>query len=166
MDPCKQGCGVVWGYSDSDSGSDSGLLIDSDSGSYSDPDSGSDTKYKMNSTLIAERVSAVQARKETWHFLFILAFIPSDGRPLIPVISHTSWIASAPPQKKVLRLPDHLFVQIMFVWSRSIASTAFCLSRDPRSSRSSLIEKKSRSTLTSVDGSAANAWLESRTAVG
>ena len=55
----------MWGYSDSDSGSDSGLLIDSDSGSYSDPDSGSDTKYKMNSTLIAERVSAVQARKET-----------------------------------------------------------------------------------------------------
>ena len=44
-----------WGCSDS--GSDSGLLIDSDSGSH--------TKYKINNTLIVERVSAVQAKKET-----------------------------------------------------------------------------------------------------
>ena len=50
-----------WGCSDSDTGSDSGLLIDSDSGS----DSGSDTKYKIDKTLIVERVSAVNARKKT-----------------------------------------------------------------------------------------------------
>ena len=45
-----------WGCFDSDSGSDSELLIGSDSGSDSDPDSdsGSDTKYKINSTLIVE----------------------------------------------------------------------------------------------------------------
>ena len=57
-----------WGCSDSDSGSDSGLLIDSHSGS------GSNTKYKINNTLIVER------EKERWHFLLILTFIPSDGR--------------------------------------------------------------------------------------
>ena len=34
-----------WDCSDSDYGSDSGLLIDSDSGFDSDSDSGSDTKY-------------------------------------------------------------------------------------------------------------------------
>ena len=56
--------GAWWGTSDS------GLLIDSDSGF--------DAKYEINNTLIVERVSAVQA-KETWHFLLTLAFIPSDG---------------------------------------------------------------------------------------
>ena len=71
-----------------------------------------------------------------------------------------------PPPHKQLRLPDHLFVQIMFVRSRSIASTASCLSRDRRSYRSSLIAEKSRSTLACVAGSAASDWLESRTAVG
>ena len=45
-----------WGCSNSDSGSDSGLLIESDSGS------GSDTKYKINNTFIVERVSAVQGK--------------------------------------------------------------------------------------------------------
>ena len=42
-----------WGCSDSGSGYDSGLLIDSDS------DSGFDTKYEVNKTLIVDRVSAV-----------------------------------------------------------------------------------------------------------
>ena len=51
-----------WRCSDSDS--DSGLLIDSDSGSDSSSDSGSDTKYKLNNTLIVERVSAVQVKKK------------------------------------------------------------------------------------------------------
>ena len=41
-----------WGCSDSDSSSNSGLLIDSDSGS--DSDSRFDTKYKMNNTVIVE----------------------------------------------------------------------------------------------------------------
>ena len=95
---------------------------------------------------------------EAWHFLFILAFIPSDGRTisqlyLIRARSHL-------PPKKELRLPDHLFVQIMFVRSRSIASTASCLSRDRRSYRSSLIAEKSRSTRTCVTGSAASTWLQ------
>ena len=42
--PLRRGAESWWGGSDSDSGSDSGHLIDSDS------DSGSDTKYKINST--------------------------------------------------------------------------------------------------------------------
>ena len=56
----EQGCGVVWGCSDSDS--DSGLMIDSDSGSNSGSDS--DTKYKINSMLIVEGVSAAQAKNK------------------------------------------------------------------------------------------------------
>ena len=53
-----------WGCSDS--GSDSELLIDSDSYSDSDydSDSGSDVKYKISNTLIVKRVSAVQAKKK------------------------------------------------------------------------------------------------------
>ena len=53
-----RGAGLWWGCSDSDS--DSGLLIDPDL----DSDSGPDKKYKINNTLIVERVSAVQAKKE------------------------------------------------------------------------------------------------------
>ena len=53
-----------WGCSDS--GSDSGLLIDSGSGS--DSDSGSDPKYKMSNIVIVERVSAVQARRRNIAF--------------------------------------------------------------------------------------------------
>ena len=49
-----------WGRSDSDS--DSGPLIDSDSGS--DSDSGPDTKYEINNTLIVERFFAVQAKQK------------------------------------------------------------------------------------------------------
>ena len=45
-----------WGCSDSGCG----LLIDSDSGSDSD----FDVKYEINNTLIVERVSAVQAKRE------------------------------------------------------------------------------------------------------
>ena len=71
-----------------------------------------------------------------------------------------------PPPPTSNCVPNHLFVQIMFVRSRSIASTASCLSRDRRSYRSSLIAEKSRSTLACVAGSAASDWLESRTAVG
>ena len=73
------------GCSDSDSGSDSGFLIDSDSGSDSDSDSGSHTKYKIHTTFIVEQVSAVQAKKAMWRFLLILAFIPWDGRSLSQV---------------------------------------------------------------------------------
>ena len=51
-----------WGCSDSDS--DSGFLIDSDIGSDSNSDSGPDTKYKINNTLIVERVFAVQAKQK------------------------------------------------------------------------------------------------------
>ena len=93
----------------------------------------------------------------------------SFGRKiLISVNSHTGWIASAPPPPKELRLPGQSFlrsdhVQIMFVRSGSIASTASCLSRDRRSYKSSLIAEKSRSALTCV---AENACLHSRTAVG
>ena len=54
-----------WSCSDSDSDSDSGFLIDSDSGSDSDSDSGSDTKCKLNTTFIIERVSDVQGKKES-----------------------------------------------------------------------------------------------------
>ena len=57
---CTKGAGSWWGCSDS--GSDSRLLIDSDS------DSGSDTKYRINNTLIVERVSAAQARKRNVTF--------------------------------------------------------------------------------------------------
>ena len=60
------------------SGSGSG----SGSGFGSGSDSGSDAKYEINDILIVERVSAVQAKKEMWHFLSTLAFIPSDGRSL------------------------------------------------------------------------------------
>ena len=47
-----------WRCSDSDSESDSGLLIDSDS------DPGSDTKYKINNILIVERVFAIPANQK------------------------------------------------------------------------------------------------------
>ena len=50
------------------------------------------------------------------------------------------------------------------MWSRTIASTASCLSQGRRSNRSSLIAENSRSTLTYVTGSAANARLQGCTA--
>ena len=56
-------CAESW-WCCSDSDSDSGLLIDSDSGSDSDSDSGLDTNYKINNTLIVERVFAVQAKQK------------------------------------------------------------------------------------------------------
>ena len=65
-----------WGRSDSDSDSGFG------SGSGSDSGSASDAKYKINNILIVERVSVVKAKKEMWHFLLTLAFVPSDGRTL------------------------------------------------------------------------------------
>ena len=40
-----------WGCSNSNSDSDTGLLIDTNSNPNSDPDSGSDTKCKINNTL-------------------------------------------------------------------------------------------------------------------
>ena len=83
-----------------------------------------------------------------------LAFKYSEGGflsqlSLTPAGSHLS--PRLPPKELVL--PDHLFsdhVQIMFVQSRGIASTASYLSRDRRPDRSSLIAEKSRSTLTCV----------------
>ena len=57
--PQSRGAESLWGCSDSDSDSDFGLLIDSDSGS----DSGPDAKYKINNNLIVERVFAVQAKQ-------------------------------------------------------------------------------------------------------
>ena len=54
----RRGAESWWGCSDSDSG----LLFDSDS--ESDSDSGPDTKYKINNTLIVERVFAVQAKQK------------------------------------------------------------------------------------------------------
>ena len=89
-----------WGCSDSDSRSDSGVLIDSNSGSDPDPDSGPDAKYKINSTLIVERVSAVQARKRDVTFPIDFGFHSCGRKIRIPVISHTSRIASAPSLKK------------------------------------------------------------------
>ena len=82
MIPVSRGAESWSGCSDSGSDSDSGFLINSDPGSDSDSDSGFDSKYEINNTLIVERVSAVQAQKETCHFLLIMAFIPSDGRSL------------------------------------------------------------------------------------
>ena len=104
----------------------------------------------------------IQGRKRNVIFPIDFGFHAFGREIFIPVIPHTSRIASAPhthPPKE-LRLPDHLFAQIMFVRSRSIASTASCLSRDRRSYRSSLIADKSRSTLTCVTGSAASTGLQ------
>ena len=56
----SRGAESWWGCSDSGSDSDSGLLVGSDS----DSDSGPDAKYKINNTLIVERISAVQAKKK------------------------------------------------------------------------------------------------------
>ena len=81
-----RGAESCWGCSDSDSG----LLIDSDS------DSGSDTKYRINNTLIVERVSAVQARKRNVTFPIGFGFHSFGRKIFIPIISHTSRIASAP----------------------------------------------------------------------
>ena len=59
----SRGAESWWGCSDSDS--DSGFLAGSDPGSDSDSDSDSepDAKYKINKTLIVDRVSAVRAKK-------------------------------------------------------------------------------------------------------
>ena len=104
-----------------------------------------------------------------------LAFISSDGRSLSQLLLMPAWSHLPPPPspalEKGLRLPDHLFVQIM-LRSRlcragaSRAPTASCLSRDNRSDRSSLIAEKSRSTQTCVTGGAAIARVQGRTAVG
>ena len=72
-----RGAGSWWGWSDSGSG----LLIDSDSCSDSDSDYGSDTKYKMSSTVIVERVSAVQATKRNVTFPIHFGF-HSFGRKI------------------------------------------------------------------------------------
>ena len=69
-----RGTELWWGCSDSYSGSDSGLLIDSDSGSGSDSDPVSDKKYKINNTLIVDRVSTVQASKRDVTFPFGFGF--------------------------------------------------------------------------------------------
>ena len=66
---CIRGVESWWGCSDSDFGSDSWLLIDSDSGS--DSDSGFDTKYKINKTLIFAR------------FLYFSTFPSGGGRGLV-----------------------------------------------------------------------------------
>ena len=97
MNALSRGAESWYGCSDSDSGSDS----DPDS------DSGTDTKYNINNTLM---VQSVQAKKEPHHFLF---GFHSFAEIFILVISHAYRIASSSPQKEV-RLPDHLFVQIMF----------------------------------------------------
>ena len=97
-----------WGCSDSDPG----LLINS--GSDSDSYSGPGTKYEINNTLIVERVSAVQAKKETWHFLLTLNFIRSYGSTSFHLSLTLAGLPLPPPPKKELRLLDHLFVQIMF----------------------------------------------------
>ena len=87
-----------WGCSDSETG----LLIDSDSGSDSDSDLGSDAKYKINNTLIVERVSAVEARKRNVTFPIDFGFHSFGRKIFIRVISHTSRIASAPlPPKRI-----------------------------------------------------------------
>ena len=99
--PKYQGCGVVAGFSDSDSNSDSELLIhpdfssDSDSGSGSD--SGSDTKYEINNTLTVPHVSFVQARKRNVTFPIDFGFYSFGRNIFISVIPHTILIASAPP---------------------------------------------------------------------
>ena len=122
----------------------------------------------MNNTLIVERVSAVQAIKRNVTFLIDFGFHSFGRKIFIPVISHMYKLNRIfPPHPQELRLSDYLFVQIMFVWNRSIASTASCLSQDRRSDRSSLIAEKSRSTLTYITGSAAIArLLQGRNAVG
>ena len=116
--PRARGAESWWGCSDS------GLLIDFDSDSSSDSDSWSDTKYKINNTLIVERVCAVKARKRNVTFPTDFGFHSFGRKTFMSVLSHTSRIASASsPPKKELRLLDHLFVQIMSVRSRSITST-------------------------------------------
>ena len=87
----KQGVESWWGCSDSDSG----LLIDSVSGS--DCDSGSDTKYKINNTLIVGGVSTVRAKKNGT-FRIYFGFHSFERKIFIPVITHACRIASA--QKK------------------------------------------------------------------
>ena len=95
FDPGMRSRGGRWGCSDSDSGSNSGLLIDSDSGS----DSGSDTKYKINNTLIVEQVSAVQAKKRNVTFPIDFGFHSLGRKIFIPGISHTSRITFAATPK-------------------------------------------------------------------
>ena len=104
----SRGAESWWGCSDS--GSDSGLLIDSDSDSDSDSDPGSDTHYKMNNTLIVERVFAIQAQKNVT-FPIDFGFYSFGRKIFIPGISHTSWIASAPSLPKNCGCPIiYLFI--------------------------------------------------------
>ena len=128
-----------------------------------------DAKYKINNTLIVERVSAVRAKKETSHFLLTLASFLRTEDPYSSYLSYLPDRICLPPPKKRKRLPDRLFVEIMLVRSRSVASSRTygpCLSRDRRSYRSSLIAEKNCSTLACVTGNAASVRLQSRTAVG
>ena len=130
-----------------------------------------DAKYKINNTLIVERVSAVRAKKRNITFPIDFGLIPSDGRSLsqLSLLPARSHMPPSPPPKKRKRLPDRLFVEIMLVRSRSVASSRTygpCLSRDRRSYRSSLIAEKNCSTLACVTGNAASVRLQSRTAVG
>ena len=83
----SRGAESWWICSDSDSDIDSGLLIDPDSDSDSGSGSGSDAKYRINNTLIVERVPTVQAEKNV---TFAIDFpVHSLGRKVfIPVITH------------------------------------------------------------------------------
>ena len=132
-----------------------------------------DAKYKINNTLIVDRVSAVRAKKETSHFLLTLASFLRTEDPYPSYLSYLPDRICLPPTphppKKRKGLPDRLFVEIMLVGSRSVASSRTygpCLSRDRRSYRSSLIAEKNCSTLACVTGNAASVRLQSRTAVG
>ena len=110
----SRGAESWWGCSSSRS--DSGLLIDSDSGS--DSGSGSDSKYEINNTLIVESLRH-QSEEETRHFLLTSAFIPSDRRSL----SQLSF------------MPDHLIrigngvmaVSRTFAWWSTCALRAICV---------------------------------------
>ena len=86
----SRGAESWWGCFDSHS--DSGLLIDSDSGT--------DTKYKTNNTLIVEGVSAVQAKKRNVTFPIDFVFRTGDFYP-----SYLSClpdrICPPPPSKKI-----------------------------------------------------------------
>ena len=94
----SRGAESLWGCSESDPGSDS--------------NPGSDTKYKINNTLIVERVSAVEATKDV---AFPIDFgFHSFGRKIVIPVSLIQAGSHLPPPQE-LRLPDHLFVQIMLV---------------------------------------------------
>ena len=99
-----------WGCSDSDS--DSGLLVGSDSGP--------DTKYKINKTWIVERVSAIQAKKINVTFPIDFG-LHSFGRKIFIQLSP---------------MPDHLIrvdnggmvVSRTFAWWSTCTICAVCIS--------------------------------------